>query len=123
MKGQRLRARDYMEHMNIAVQRISTYLQGKSKQDFDKDTLLQDALIRNLENLGEAAKNFKLALPDAETRFPAIPFDITYATRNQLAHGYFKVDLEIVWKVTQSELPNLQRQLQAALAAWPSDLT
>ena len=122
MKAHRLRARDYVEHMLFATTRIATYLEAKTKQSFDADTLLQDAVIRNLENLGETSKNFVLAVPDAETRFPSIPFNITYATRNQLAHGYYKVDLEIVWKVTQRDLPNLQQQLEAVLASWPTDL-
>ena len=122
MKGQQLRARDYVEHMMIATERISAYLAGKSKVDFDTDTLLQDAVIRNLENLGEAAKNFKLAVPDAEIRFPSIPFDVAYATRNQLAHGYFNVDLGIVWKVSQRDLPDLYKALHTALKLWPADL-
>ncbi len=123
MKGQQLRAHDYVEHMMIAIERINAYLAGKSKIDFDSDTLLQDPVIRNLENLGEAAKNFKLAVPDAEARFPSIPFNVTYATRNQLAHGYFNVDLGIVWNVSQRDLPDLYQALQTTLNSWPADLS
>jgi uncharacterized protein with HEPN domain len=109
------RARDYLRHMLEAVRQIQLYSQGKSERDFLADRLLQDAIIRNFEVLGEASKNLLDLAIDAPSKFPAIPFAAIYAMRNQLSHGYFAVDLDIVWKVIERDIPPLQKELEAAV--------
>lgn len=54
-------------------------------------------------------------MPDAGTKFPGIPFAAIYAMRNQLSHGYFTIDLDIVWNVVQHEIPALRAQLTSAI--------
>jgi uncharacterized protein with HEPN domain len=56
-------------------------------------------------------------LPTAPIRFPRIPFAAIYAMRNQLSHGYFTVDLAIVWKVVERDVPQLRGELEQAMAA------
>src|SRR6185437_1379851 len=114
MSEQAARARDYLGHMLDAVRQIQTYSAGKSRMDFESDRLLQDALVRNIEILGEAARHTLIAMPDAGARFPGIPFTAIYAMRNQVSHGYFSVDLEIVWKVIEKDIPQLRVELQKA---------
>ena len=56
------------------------------------------------------------ALPDAISRFPVIPFAAIYAMRNQLSHGYFTVDLDIVWNVVERDIPELRTQIEGAIS-------
>jgi uncharacterized protein with HEPN domain len=73
-------------------------------------------VIRNFEILGEAAKSLLSAIPDASTKFPGIPFAAIYGMRNQLSHGYFAIDLDVVWKVVERDIPSLREELKAAIA-------
>ena len=103
MTRHRVRARDYVEHMLEACQKIQRYTAGKDFIGFLNHSLLQDGVIRNLEILGEACSQLTLVLPDAQTRFPAIPFRTIYSTRNRLIHGYHTVDSKrsgALWKQT-----------------------
>lgn len=94
-----------------AIDRILTYTAG-GRQAFFADTMIQDAVVRNLEILGEAIR----AITDA-TRgaHPEIPWKKIVGTRDRVLHGYFRVDLEIVWEVVAAELPALRRQIIALL--------
>ena len=93
-------------------------MRGKSSDDFLSDRLLQDGVIRNFEILGEASKNLLDAVPDAPARFPGIPFAAIYGMRNQLSHGYFAIDLDVVWKVIERDIPSLRKELEAAIATF-----
>ena len=115
MSDRILRARDYLGHMLDAARQIQSYTDGKTQVDFRAARLLQDAVIRNLEILGEASRKLLESAPDVATRFSSIPFTAIYAMRNQLSHGYFSVDLEIVWRVIEHDLPELRGQLEFAI--------
>jgi len=112
MSRHALRAHDYLAHMLSAVRQIETYTAGKSAEDFLADRMLQDAVIRNVEVLGEAARNLLRACPEAASKFPRIPFAAIYAMRNQLSHGYFTIDPDLVWKVIERDVPELRRELE-----------
>jgi uncharacterized protein with HEPN domain len=112
-----LRARDYLGHMLGAVSQIEEYVRGRTRNEFLSTKLLQDAIIRNIEILGEASRNLLEAVPDIAARFPKIPFAPIYAMRNQLSHGYFAVDQEVVWKVIERDIPALRSELEQAIAA------
>ena len=113
-----LRARDYLNHMLDAINQIESYVGRRSRSEFLADRLLQDAVIRNFEVLGEAARSFLAAVPDAAQKFPGIPFSAIYAMRNQLSHGYFTIDLDVVWNVIELDLPDLGEKLKAAREAF-----
>lgn len=118
MTGHPLRARDYLGHMLDAVNQIQEYVRGKNANDFFSDRLLQDGVVRNFEILGEASRNILIAVPDAALKFPSVPFTAIYAMRNQLSHGYFVVDWEVVWKVVERDLPDLRTGLETAIATF-----
>jgi uncharacterized protein with HEPN domain len=118
MSSHALRARDYLGHMLDAVRQIQQYMQGKSTDDFLSDRLLQDGVVRNFEILGEAARNLLNAVPDASSTFPGIPFAAIYGMRNQLSHGYFAIDLDVVWKVIERDIPDLRKVLEATIASF-----
>ena len=73
--------------------------------------LVQDAVIRNLEVIGEASRNIERVHPEFAAAHPELPLALANDMRNALAHGYFKVDLEIVWKTIQNNLPELHAQI------------
>ena len=111
------RAADYLTHMIEAIDRIQTYTRNTSEEEFESDSLLQDAVLRNLGVLGEAAKNFLTVAPDDAQRASGVPFAKIYGMRNQIEHGYFTVDMGIVWNVVVREMPKLRPQLEAILTS------
>ena len=69
-------------------------------------------MIRNREVMGEAARNVMRHAPEFVEACPQIPWDVIYASHNRLSHGYFDVDLHVVWQVISRELPPLRRALK-----------
>ena len=96
----------YLDDILDAIDRIEDYVQGMDETGFGSDRKTQDAVIRNLEIIGEAARN----LPDkmkAET--PEIEWHKITGLRNILAHEYFGVNLPIVWDVVRNKLEPLKQ--------------
>ncbi|WP_205068465.1 HepT-like ribonuclease domain-containing protein [Photorhabdus bodei] len=75
---------------------------------FLNNQLVQDAVIRNFEIIGEASNNIGKHYPNFAVANPELPLSFAYLMRNALAHGYFKVDFEIVWKTIHSALQCLR---------------
>jgi uncharacterized protein with HEPN domain len=114
-----LRVPDYLEHILQAMERIARYAAGMDEAAFLASELVQDAVMRNIEIIGEAANNvLRVDAPFAATHAD-IPWQVMYTMRNRVAHGYDTVDLEIVWKTIQADLPALQARVQAVLANMP----
>jgi len=111
-----LRVPDYVEHMLVAIERIDRHTTGVTEATFMASELIQDAVIRNLEVLGEAANNIQRVDAVFAAKHSEIPWQVMYAMRNRLSHGYDKVDLEMVWKTIQSDLPGLYSLIKACTA-------
>lgn len=109
------RLADYLTHMLEAIDRIGRYTEGMDSATFRGTPLVQDAVIRNLEILGEASRNVETRFPGFAEAHPSLPLGPAYQMRNALAHGYFAVDVELVWKTIRSDLPPLREQILAAL--------
>ena len=110
---------DYLEHIQQAIGRIQQaigriqrYIQNIDHASFLMNEEKQDAVIRNLEIIGEAAGNIQRHFPEFATTYPDFPLKAAYGTRNALAHGYFKVDLDVVWKTVERDLPELEVQVK-----------
>ena len=82
-----------------------------SLEDFLLDLKTQDAVIRNFENIGEASRNIARHYPDFSEVNSHVPWGFAYEMRNVLAHGYFKVDLNIVWTTIQNDLSDLKKKI------------
>jgi uncharacterized protein with HEPN domain len=108
-----LRAADYLAHLGQAIERISGYCGSASMAEFMANPMLQDAVIRNLEVIGEAARNIERHAPEFAQQHSEIPWAVLYAMRNRLSHGYDTIDLEIVWTMVMRDLPALRAQLNA----------
>ena len=115
------RAQDYLEHILNALERIQRYTSGKSAGDFTADTLLQDAVLRNLGIIGEAAHRLLADSPDYAAKHPEIPLAKIYGTRNRITHAYEEVDIEIIWNLVAFDVPDLQPKIVAALNEFKSE--
>ena len=116
MSKDKQRLIDYLAHMLQAIGRITRYTEELDEVAFLQNELVQDAVIRNLEILGEASNNIQKHYPEFATQHPELPLAFAYQMRNAVAHGYFKVDYEIVWKTIHADLPALQGQVQSLVA-------
>lgn len=113
MNDKALRAADYVGHMLDAIQQIGKYTAELTEADFLNTRLVQDAVARNIEILGEAAQNIRKHAPDIANAHSEVPWQDIYGMRNRLAHGYFDVNPHAVWKVVVRELPMLEPMLQS----------
>ena len=114
-----LRTADYLGHILQAIERIQRYTADLDEAAFLNSELVQDAVIRNIEIVGEAANNILRVAADFAAAHADIPWQVMYTMRNRVSHGYEQVDLEIVWRTIQGDLPILYAQVQAALASLP----
>jgi uncharacterized protein with HEPN domain len=108
---------DYLSHIQEAIERIEHYVEDSSEIDFLNSSLLQDAVIRNFEVLGEASHNIEVNFSSFVIAHPELPLSDAYQMRNALSHGYFKVDLELVWRTIHKDLPELHRTVVALKTA------
>lgn len=92
-------------------------MDGLDEQAFLDAAIVQDAVIRNLEVIGEASRNVERADPSFAHSHPELPLKLAVDMRNALAHGYFKIDMQIVWKTIQQNLPGLQTLVRRMLRA------
>jgi uncharacterized protein with HEPN domain len=104
MTSQPLRASDYFEHLIQAIDRILKYCLEVDEASFLFSELVQDAAIRNFEIFGEASKNIERVAPSGVEANPQLHLAFAYEMRNVLAHGYYKVDLRLVWQTILREL-------------------
>lgn len=105
-----------LRHMLDAALKISEFVAGKRRADLDHDEKLTLALMRLLEVLSEAATQVS---EGTRKLHPQIPWSNITATRNRLIHGYFDVDLNIVWEIISADLPALTKTLQGILSDKP----
>ena len=103
---------DYLDHMLEAAQLACSYVEGLSKEGFLDDKRTQQAVILNLIVIGEAAT--KLLKDHAEflDQHPEIPWKSMKGMRNRIAHGYFDINLDVVWETVQTALPELLDRLR-----------
>jgi uncharacterized protein with HEPN domain len=104
----KIRISDILE----CIEHITTYTQDMTQSEFQADQKTIDAVLRNLEIIGEAARH----IPEAITRkYPDIPWEEMRAIRNIVIHEYFGVNLNIIWHTTQVNLPSIVDKLEEIL--------
>ena len=101
---------DLLSDIQEAAQRIATYTAGMMYDAFLGDTKTQDAVIRNLEIIGEATKNLSSEL---RAKYPDLPWKGMAGVRDRLIHDYFGANLDIVWQIITAELPEVVRKVEA----------
>ena len=102
----------FLVHILESIELINEYAKKFSEDQFHKDRLLQDAVIRRLEIIGEAVKN----LPGSfKAKYPEIPWRQMAGMRDILIHEYFDVDLFLTWQVVKKELPLVKKKISEIL--------
>jgi uncharacterized protein with HEPN domain len=109
-----LRVPDYLAHILEAIERIEEYVSDMDETAFLASKLVQDAVIRNIEIVGEASNNIQRVDPAFTAKHDNIPWQVMYAMRNRVSHGYDKVDYEMVWKTICNDLPDLYKLVKVA---------
>jgi uncharacterized protein with HEPN domain len=113
-----LRQADYLSHMLEAAILAQSYVEGLGKANFLGDKRTQQAVILNIMVIGEAATKLADEYPEFVSRFPEVEWKSMRGMRNRLAHGYFDINLDIVWETVKQALPELEnklRQIQQSL--------
>ena len=110
------RVEDYLEHIAEAVERATSYLQPvPDLTAFHKNRQVQDAVVRNIEIIGEAVNQINRTAPDFIQKHPELPWAQMRGMRNIAIHEYFFVDLQIVWTTVKDDFPKLKQQIDALL--------
>ena len=110
-----LRLMDYLGHILEAISQIQNYCEDIDEVSFLTNRMIQDAVIRNFEIIGEASKNIERVAPEFVAAHPELPLAFAYDMRNLLSHGYYKIDVTVVWKTIERDLPYLQQQVTMAM--------
>src|SRR5437773_1532783 len=103
---------DRLRHMRDAAVAALTFIQGKDRTALDSDQMLAFALVRAVEIVGEAASQLSEAIRDAH---PEIPWTKIIGMRNRLIHGYFDVDLDVLWATVATNLSPLIATLETMI--------
>lgn len=110
---EQLKDEDRVRHMLEAALKAAEFSKGHNRSDLDADEKLTLSLVHLLEILGEAAGKVS---EDFRGRHPEIPWNRVSGIRNRLIHGYFDVDMDIVWQTVAERLPELIGQLKKLVA-------
>ncbi|MDY0011365.1 MAG: DUF86 domain-containing protein [Rhodocyclaceae bacterium] len=104
---------DYLEHMQLAATDACSFVDGLSKADFLEDKRTQQAVIMSLIIIGEAATKVMDGFAEFTLAHVEVPWRSMRGMRNRIAHGYFDINLDVVWDTVQTALPELLKQLPA----------
>ena len=102
----------YLEDIQFAMERIAEYIGSMAFIEFKRDYKTVDAVIRNFEIIGEAAKNVPSCIKE---KYLDVPWDEMYLLRNKISHDYFAIDYEIIWDIAINYLPDNKEQIDRIL--------
>lgn len=108
---------DYLEHILEAVDLALSYVEGMDQQTFLRDRKTQQAVIYNIVIIGEAASRIINEHPDFTESTPEIPWREMRGIRNRMAHGYFELDMDIIWDTVTMYLDNLGKKISHVKAS------
>ncbi|WP_235335424.1 DUF86 domain-containing protein [Aphanizomenon flos-aquae] len=100
-----------MSNIQECIERIEEYTKG-GKEEFMQTKMIQDAVIRNFEIIGEATKRLS---PELRSKYSDVPWQQMAGLRDVLIHDYLKVNLNLVWQIIEQNLSDLKRQVTAIM--------
>lgn len=115
MSSQEPRLPDYLGHIIDAITRIQGYINDMPKEVFVANQLLIDAVVRNIEIVGEASNRVTKHYREFRDAHPEVEWRGSYEMRSAIAHDYFKVDLDLVWDTVKNDLPAMRATVQGLL--------
>ena len=110
--------RVYLEDVLESIRRINTYVTGLDEERLAADELRLDAVVRNLEVIGEAVKQLHEEITQQQSH---VEWRKIAGLREILIHHYFGIDVGIIWDVVQNKLPNFERQIRTILESLDDD--
>lgn len=110
-----LRIEDYLEHIVDSSGDILSFTNGFTLEAFKADLRTQKAVVMSIIEIGEAATKIVASDPDFVAQHDGLPWAQMRGMRNRIAHGYFDIDLDIVWQTVVSAIPTLNQQAEALL--------
>lgn len=102
----------YLRHILDAIELIREYTKGMSENEFLANTMAHDAVVRQIEIIGEAARNISDEFKD---KHPKLPWGKMVGIRNKIIHEYFNVNYAIVWDTVNDDLPFLKKSIKQIL--------
>jgi uncharacterized protein with HEPN domain len=105
------RLSDYLDHMQQAATDACSFVEGLAKEDFLEDKRTQQAVIMNLIIIGETVTKVMDGYAEFSQAHGQVPWRNMRGMRNRIAHGYFDINLDVVWDTVQTALPELFKQL------------
>ena len=103
----------FIKHVRDSIEEIMVFTKNVSKKKFVEEKLIQNAVIRSIEVIGEAVKNLPI---DFRSRYTKIPWNKIAGMRDKLIHNYFGVDLDRIWDVVKEDIPELKKSIREILA-------
>ncbi len=94
------------------MERIHEYIDGLDFIQFKREYKTVDAVVRNLEVIGEASRNLSKGFKD---NYPQVPWEEMYRLRNRISHEYFGIDYQIIWDIISAHLPGNHKEMNAIL--------
>ncbi len=114
-RGWRVILADILESIN----KIENYVEGVTYQQFIQDDKTKDAVVRNLEIIGESANQIP---KNIRQKFSDVPWFQIIGLRNKMIHGYFVVDYRIVWEIVKKDIPSLRRKIELISHVLPGEI-
>ena len=102
----------YIEDILVSMDKIERYIKGLNYKKFTVNELIIDAVLRNLEIIGEASRNIP---EDIREKYPDIPWKRMIGLRNIVIHEYFGIDLGIIWQIISRNLPETKPKIRSML--------
>lgn len=99
----------YLEHIKESIDKIQSYTRNLSEETFQESTLIQDAVVRQFEIIGEATKKLS---DDIKQQYPEVPWKDMAGMRDVLIHDYINVEIDIVWKTVVDYLPSMLEKIK-----------
>ena len=99
----------FIKHIIESINAIGEFSKNMDKEELVSNRMKRDAIVREIEIIGEAIKNIS---DNLRKKYPSIPWRDIAGTRDKMIHHYFGVDLNIVWNIIKKELPELKEKIQ-----------